>query len=76
MAWKRTCATCCGVMRPLSFFAPHALCRIGYAGHMDEVGFIVHHIDQDGFLFFSTIGGGSTVFFNLALRPMTYYLIV
>jgi endoglucanase len=24
---------------------------------MDEIGFIVHHIDEDGFLYFSTIGG-------------------
>ena len=36
---------------------PDAPMRFMYAGHMDEVGFIVHHIDQDGFLFFSTIGG-------------------
>nr|WP_281406848.1 hypothetical protein [Mesorhizobium sp. B2-1-3A] len=24
---------------------------------MDEVGFIVHYIDENGFLFFNTIGG-------------------
>lgn len=36
---------------------PEASLRFMYASHMDEVGFIVHHIDEAGFLFFSTIGG-------------------
>lgn len=36
---------------------PAASTRIMYAGHMDEIGFIVHYIDEDGFLFFNTIGG-------------------
>jgi putative aminopeptidase FrvX len=36
---------------------PDAGMRIMYAGHMDEIGFIVHYIDEDGFLFFNTIGG-------------------
>lgn len=36
---------------------PDAAVRFMYAGHMDEVGFIVHHIDESGFLYFSTIGG-------------------
>jgi putative aminopeptidase FrvX len=36
---------------------PKAEVRFMYAGHMDEIGFIVHHIDENGFLFFSTIGG-------------------
>jgi putative aminopeptidase FrvX len=36
---------------------PDAPLRFMYAGHMDEIGFIVHYIDADGFLFFSTIGG-------------------
>ncbi|WP_207102323.1 M42 family metallopeptidase [Paracoccus shandongensis] len=36
---------------------PDAPVRFMYAGHMDEVGFIVHHIDENGFLFFNTIGG-------------------
>ncbi|WP_348641696.1 hypothetical protein [Mesorhizobium sp. B2-2-2] len=35
---------------------PEASMRIMYAGHMDEIGFIVHYIDDDGFLFFNTIG--------------------
>ncbi|RWB72406.1 MAG: M42 family peptidase [Mesorhizobium sp.] len=36
---------------------PDAPMRFMYAGHMDEIGFIVHYIDENGFLFFSTIGG-------------------
>lgn len=36
---------------------PDASFRFMYAGHMDEIGFIVHYIDQDGFLYFSSIGG-------------------
>jgi len=36
---------------------PGASMRFMYAGHMDEVGFIIHYIDENGFLFFSTIGG-------------------
>jgi endoglucanase len=36
---------------------PNASVRVMYSGHMDEIGFIVHYIDDDGFLFFSTIGG-------------------
>jgi putative aminopeptidase FrvX len=36
---------------------PDASTRIMFAGHMDEIGFIVHYIDENGFLYFSTIGG-------------------
>ncbi|RVD19676.1 MAG: hypothetical protein EOS73_04620 [Mesorhizobium sp.] len=36
---------------------PEAGFRVMYAGHMDEIGFIVHYIDENGFLFFNTIGG-------------------
>lgn len=36
---------------------PDAPLRVMYAGHMDEIGFIVHHIDNNGFLYFNTIGG-------------------
>lgn len=31
--------------------------RVMLAGHIDEVGFMVKYIDDDGFLFFNTIGG-------------------
>ncbi len=31
--------------------------RIMLAGHCDEVGFMVKYIDDDGFIFFSSIGG-------------------
>jgi endoglucanase len=36
---------------------PKASMRIMFAGHMDEIGFIIHYIDENGFLYFSTIGG-------------------
>jgi putative aminopeptidase FrvX len=36
---------------------PGATMRIMLAGHMDELGFIVHHIDDRGQLHFRTIGG-------------------
>lgn len=36
---------------------PGASMRIMLAGHMDELGFIVHHIDKEGQLHFRTIGG-------------------
>lgn len=36
---------------------PHASMRIMLAGHMDELGFIIHHIDDQGQLHFRTIGG-------------------
>jgi putative aminopeptidase FrvX len=35
--------------------------RIMLAGHMDEIGFIVHYIDQSGLLFFGTVGGHDSV---------------
>jgi endoglucanase len=35
--------------------------KIMLAGHMDEIGFIVHHIDDEGLLYFSTIGGHDSV---------------
>ncbi|MBN2388754.1 MAG: M42 family metallopeptidase [Anaerolineales bacterium] len=31
--------------------------RIMIAGHMDEIGLIVNHVDENGFLRFTTIGG-------------------
>lgn len=36
---------------------PDAGMKIMLAGHMDEIGFIVHYIDDAGMLYFSTIGG-------------------
>lgn len=34
-----------------------ATCRIMLSGHMDEIGFIVHFIDENGMLYFSPVGG-------------------
>lgn len=36
---------------------PDAETKIMLAGHMDEIGFIVHFIDEHGLLYFKTIGG-------------------
>ncbi len=36
---------------------PQAEMKIMLAGHMDEIGFIVHYISDEGMLYFSTIGG-------------------
>ncbi len=36
---------------------PNAEIRIMLAGHMDEIGFIVHYISEEGLLYFQGIGG-------------------
>ncbi len=36
---------------------PDAPMRIMLSGHMDELGFIVHHVDDEGLLHFQGIGG-------------------
>ena len=36
---------------------PSAPMKIMLAGHMDEIGFIVHYISDEGLLHFSTVGG-------------------
>ena len=36
---------------------PEASTRIMLAGHMDEIGFIIHHLDDEGLLHFQAIGG-------------------
>ncbi|AIE85707.1 M42 family metallopeptidase [Fimbriimonas ginsengisoli] len=40
---------------------PQAEMRIMLAGHMDEIGFIVHYISDEGLLYFSGIGGHDSV---------------
>lgn len=40
---------------------PKAKMRIMLAGHMDEIGFIIHFISDDGLLYFSGIGGHDSV---------------
>jgi putative aminopeptidase FrvX len=40
---------------------PAAQVKIMLAGHMDEIGFIIHFIDDQGLLYFSAIGGHDSV---------------
>jgi endoglucanase len=40
---------------------PDAAMKIMLAGHMDEIGFIIHHISDEGLLYFSGIGGHDSV---------------
>ena len=40
---------------------PDAEMKIMLAGHMDEIGFIVHYIDDAGLIYFSGIGGHDSV---------------
>src|SRR3954465_14107907 len=34
---------------------------VAVVGHIDEIGLIVHHIDDDGFLWFTAVGGWDPV---------------
>jgi endoglucanase len=45
----------------LAVINPNARMRIMLAGHMDEIGFVIHHISDEGLLHFSTIGGHDSV---------------
>ena len=40
---------------------PNAKMKVMLAGHMDEIGFIIHFISDDGLLYFSGIGGHDSV---------------
>ncbi len=40
---------------------PQAKQKIMLAGHMDEIGFIIHYISDEGLLYFSGIGGHDSV---------------
>jgi endoglucanase len=40
---------------------PDAPMKVMLAGHLDEIGFIVHHIGDDGLLYFKGIGGHDSV---------------
>jgi putative aminopeptidase FrvX len=40
---------------------PNASMKVMLAGHMDEIGFIVHYISDEGLLYFSGIGGHDSV---------------
>jgi endoglucanase len=36
---------------------PEGSPRVMFAGHIDEIGLMIVHVDDDGYLYFSTIGG-------------------
>jgi endoglucanase len=40
---------------------PGAPMKIMLSGHMDEIGFVIHYIDENGFLSFSPVGGHDSV---------------
>ncbi|CAN5537465.1 M42 family metallopeptidase [soil metagenome] len=40
---------------------PDADMKVMLAGHIDEIGFIVHYISDDGLIYFSAIGGHDSV---------------
>lgn len=51
--------------------------RVMLAGHADEIGFLVRHIDEDGFVYFAPVGGwdaeiavGQRVTVHTAAGPM------
>jgi endoglucanase len=41
----------------LAAIHPDGAPRVMFAGHIDEIGLMIVHIDDEGFLYFSTIGG-------------------
>jgi endoglucanase len=40
---------------------PDAPMKVMLAGHMDEIGFIIHHISDEGLIYFGGIGGHDSV---------------
>lgn len=40
---------------------PEAEMKVMLAGHMDEIGFIIHYISDEGLLYFSGVGGHDTI---------------
>lgn len=40
---------------------PHAEFKVMLASHMDEIGLMIHHIGEDGYLHFQMIGGNDSV---------------
>jgi endoglucanase len=41
----------------MAIINPDAPMKIMLAGHLDEIGFVIHHISEEGLLHFTTIGG-------------------
>ncbi|RFC64965.1 M42 family peptidase [Fulvimarina endophytica] len=40
---------------------PDAPMKIMLAGHLDEIGFMIHHVSDEGLLYFSPVGGHDSV---------------
>lgn len=61
--WREEAATICDDVsvdvsgNSTAVLNPDGRPRVMLAGHIDEIGLMIVHIDDDGFLYFSTIGG-------------------
>ena len=68
--WKSEVAKCADEVRvdvhgnAIAAYNPEGSPRVMLAGHMDELGFQVLHISDEGFISFDTVGG-----FDLAIVP-------
>lgn len=40
---------------------PEGYPRVMLSGHVDEIGFVVHYISDDGFIYFSPVGGHDSI---------------
>jgi putative aminopeptidase FrvX len=40
---------------------PEGYPRVMLSGHVDEIGFVVHYISDEGFIYFSPIGGHDSI---------------
>ena len=40
---------------------PEGYPRVMLSGHVDEIGFVVHYISDEGFIFFSPVGGHDSI---------------
>ena len=49
----------------IAIINPKAKFKILLAGHCDEIGFIINRIDENGYLYFSNVGGNCFVIQNL-----------
>ena len=61
---SRRIQTCCDTVRTdvhgnvIGVINPKASMRVMLSGHCDEIGFMITHIDDKGFIYVASIGGG------------------